>query len=115
MIERDSTDFPQPDSPTTPSVLPRSRLNETPSTARTRAAVGLEVRVQVVDLEQRTVERRVGEALAALALASASQHAPAHVEAGPHDVTEVVERQHRQEDERRRREDHVRRSCSRLP
>ena len=36
MIERDRTDLPQPDSPTIPIVLPRSRLNDTPSTACTR-------------------------------------------------------------------------------
>ena len=35
MIERESTDLPQPDSPTMPIVLPRSNENETPSTART--------------------------------------------------------------------------------
>ncbi len=35
MIERDSTDLPQPDSPTSPSVRPRSSVNETPSTAVT--------------------------------------------------------------------------------
>jgi hypothetical protein len=36
MIDRLSTDLPDPDSPTMPSVVPRSRLSETPSTARTR-------------------------------------------------------------------------------
>ena len=72
MIERDSTDLPQPDSPTTPSVLPRSRLNETPSTACTRTAVGREVGVEVVDLEQRAVERRVGEAVVAACRAGAA-------------------------------------------
>ena len=35
MIVRHVTLFPQPDSPTIPSVLPSSRLNETPSTAFT--------------------------------------------------------------------------------
>jgi hypothetical protein len=35
MIERDSTDLPQPDSPTSPSVRPRSSVNDTPSTALT--------------------------------------------------------------------------------
>ena len=38
MIERDSTVLPEPDSPTTPSVLPRSRVKLTPSTARTLPA-----------------------------------------------------------------------------
>ena len=33
MIERDSTDLPEPDSPTMPSVRPRSRRRETPPTA----------------------------------------------------------------------------------
>ena len=37
MIERDSTDLPQPDSPTIPSVRPRSSVNDTPSTALHRA------------------------------------------------------------------------------
>ena len=36
MIERESTVLPEPDSPTMPSVLPRPRVNETPSTACTR-------------------------------------------------------------------------------
>ncbi len=35
MIERDRMVLPEPDSPTTPSVLPRSRVRLTPSTART--------------------------------------------------------------------------------
>ena len=35
MIERDSTVLPEPDSPTTPRVLPRSTESDTPSTART--------------------------------------------------------------------------------
>ena len=35
MIERLSTDLPEPDSPTMPSVRPRSRVSDTPSTART--------------------------------------------------------------------------------
>ena len=35
MIDRDRIVLPEPDSPTTPRVLPRSRLIDTPSTART--------------------------------------------------------------------------------
>ena len=35
MIERDRIVLPEPDSPTTPSVRPRSRVSETPSTALT--------------------------------------------------------------------------------
>ena len=35
MIESAVTDLPQPDSPTIPSVLPSSTVNETPSTAWT--------------------------------------------------------------------------------
>ena len=61
MIDRESTDLPEPDSPTMPSVLPRSSENDTPSTARTSPRSRLEVRLDVVDLEQRAVERRVGE------------------------------------------------------
>ena len=53
MIERDSTVLPEPDSPTMPSVRPRSRVNVTPSTARTRPAGGEELGAQVGDLEQR--------------------------------------------------------------
>ena len=34
MMDRDKTLLPEPDSPTTPSMLPRSSVNETPSTAR---------------------------------------------------------------------------------
>ncbi len=36
MIERVSTVLPDPDSPTIPSVRPRSRVKDTPSTDRTR-------------------------------------------------------------------------------
>jgi hypothetical protein len=36
MIERDSTDLPEPDSPTMPSVLPRLTVNDTLLTARTK-------------------------------------------------------------------------------
>ena len=35
MTERESTVLPDPDSPTMPSVRPRSRVNDTPSTERT--------------------------------------------------------------------------------
>ena len=52
MIERDSTDLPEPDSPTMPSVLPRSRVNDTPSTARTVPRGRVEVGLEVVDLEE---------------------------------------------------------------
>ena len=34
MMARESTVLPDPDSPTMPSVLPRSRVSETPWTAR---------------------------------------------------------------------------------
>src|SRR6476646_7448093 len=36
MMERAKTDFPEPDSPTIPRVLPRSSVNVTPRTAWTR-------------------------------------------------------------------------------
>ena len=36
MIERERIVLPEPDSPTTPRVLPRSSVSDTPSTARTR-------------------------------------------------------------------------------
>jgi hypothetical protein len=37
VTSRANVDLPQPDSPTTPSVLPASSVNETPSTARSVA------------------------------------------------------------------------------
>ena len=53
MIERDSTVLPEPDSPTTPSVRPRSSVKDTPSTARTKPrGVAKDVR-KFVDVEQR--------------------------------------------------------------
>ena len=57
MTERDSTVLPEPDSPTMPRVLPRSRLKVTPSTALTMPAVGVEVRPEVVDDEERALLR----------------------------------------------------------
>ena len=57
MTERDSTVLPEPDSPTMPSVLPRSRLKVTPSTALTMPAGGVEVRPEVVDDEERAFLR----------------------------------------------------------
>ena len=53
MIVRQVTLLPEPDSPTIPRVSPRSRVNETPSTAVHDAVVRLEARPQVLDLEQR--------------------------------------------------------------
>ena len=44
--------LPHPDSPTMPRVLPGSTANETPSTARPRAVVGVELDAQVLDLEE---------------------------------------------------------------
>ena len=41
-IARHSVDFPQPDSPTRPSVSPSSRVRLTPSTARTRADLAVD-------------------------------------------------------------------------
>ncbi len=38
MIERDRIVLPEPDSPTMPIVLPRSSVNDTPSTALTKPA-----------------------------------------------------------------------------
>ena len=49
----DVTLLPEPDSPTMPSTLPRSSLNETPSTALHDAVLRREVDVQVVDFEKR--------------------------------------------------------------
>ena len=57
MTERDSTVLPEPDSPTMPSVLPRSRLKVTPSTALTIPAGGVEVGLEVVDDEERALLR----------------------------------------------------------
>ena len=47
------TDLPQPDSPTMPSVSPASMWNDTPSTARTTPSGVREMRLQILDLEQR--------------------------------------------------------------
>ena len=58
MIERESTDLPEPDSPTMPIVLPRSSVSDTPSTARTSPRGVLKNVFTLVDLEQRPVERR---------------------------------------------------------
>ena len=40
MIERESTDLPEPDSPTMPSVLPRSSVNDDAVDGAHQAAVG---------------------------------------------------------------------------
>ena len=44
-------DFPDPDSPISVTVSPRSIENETPSTARTIAAVGHQFDLQVTHFE----------------------------------------------------------------
>ena len=54
MIERTSTDLPEPDSPTTPRVSPRSRVNDTSSTARSSPRDGTELGRQVLDVENRS-------------------------------------------------------------
>ena len=61
MIERLSTVLPEPDSPTTPSDSPRRIDSDTPSTARTRPTIGLEVRLQIVEDQQRLVGMRSGD------------------------------------------------------
>ena len=71
MIERDSTVLPEPDSPTTPSVLPRSSAERDAVDRVDGPAVGLEVGVEVLDLEERAVERRVREAIGTFARAGA--------------------------------------------
>ena len=48
-----ATLLPHPDSPTIPSVSPRSTANETPSTALTTPSSVVEVDLEVLDLEQR--------------------------------------------------------------
>ena len=73
MIERESTVLPEPDSPTMPSVRPRSSVNDTPSTACTSAAVGLEVRRHVVDREQR---RGCGRGVVGVGAGSVVGHRP---------------------------------------
>ena len=47
-----ATLLPEPDSPTIPSVSPRSTSKETPSTALTTPSSVVEVDLQVLDLEQ---------------------------------------------------------------
>ena len=44
--------FPEPDSPTMPSVRPRSRLNENPVHRLDQAVLGTEVDPQVLHLEE---------------------------------------------------------------
>ena len=51
MIDSAVTLLPQPDSPTTPSVPRAGISNDTPSTARTIAVIGAELRHQVANLE----------------------------------------------------------------
>ena len=46
------TVLPQPDSPTTPRVSPRSMVRSTPSTARTMPSSVSEMRLQPADFEQ---------------------------------------------------------------
>ena len=52
MIVRHVTLLPQPDSPTIPSVWPRSTEKVTPPTALHDAVVGAEARPQVPDLQE---------------------------------------------------------------
>ena len=52
MTLRDRTVLPDPDSPTTPRVRPRARVNETSSTARSRPAEVRKVGGQPRDLEE---------------------------------------------------------------
>ena len=53
MTVRLVTLLPEPDSPTMPSVSPRSTANETPSTALTTPSSVSKWTVEVLDLEQR--------------------------------------------------------------
>src|SRR5262249_36499092 len=113
MIERDSTDFPEPDSPTIPSVCPRSSVNDTPSTARVNP------RGVLNDVWRSMTSRRRSEGFCG----SARMPRPpfrlrnpmaldggfADVEASADDVAEVVDRHHREEDGERRHEDDLRR------
>ena len=55
MIESAVTDLPHPDSPTIPSVRPRSTEKLTPSTARTTPSRVKKCVVQIADLEERHV------------------------------------------------------------
>ena len=55
MIVRQVTLLPEPDSPTMPSVSPFSTEKLTPSTALHDAVVGVEVRLQVRDFEERAM------------------------------------------------------------
>ena len=53
MIERDRIVLPEPDSPTMPSVLPRSSVKRHAVDGLDEAGVGAEVGLEVLDLEQR--------------------------------------------------------------
>ena len=62
-IEVAVTLLPQPDSPTSPSVLPCSIVNDTPSTATQQSRLGVEPDLQFVDLQQRQVCARAEHVL----------------------------------------------------
>ena len=97
MIVRDRTDLPEPDSPTMPSVLPRSSVNETSVTARTSPRGE---RNDVDTFRTSSSGPEPGTPLGAGAdehLLASSQDALPEGEAPADHVAEVVERQHREE------------------
>ncbi len=105
MIERESTDLPQPDSPTMPIVLPRSSVNETPSTACTSPRGVLNCVLTSETSSSDPSSGRVGEALrtgSGHLLAPAHMRALPHVELRAHHVAEIVQGEHRREDQERR-------------
>ena len=55
MIDRLSTVLPEPDSPTMPSALPRSSEKRDAVDGAHQPALGAEVRLEIVDVEQHAV------------------------------------------------------------
>ena len=105
MIDRLSTDFPDPDSPTMPSVRPRSRVSDTPSTAcTTPPGVRNPVRRSATSSSRPWARRLSGSRQGGLGrgagrtVGRVRRHStPSARRSGRH-VAQVVEGQHREED-----------------
>ena len=109
MIERDSTVLPEPDSPTMPSVLPALERERHAVDGAHETAVGVEVRGDVVDHEQRRVAVAASSGVGSTAIVG---HRPPSRTSKrlADDVAEHVEREHGEEDHERGLEHDVRRS-----
>src|SRR3954469_558794 len=105
MIERESTVLPDPDSPTIPSVRPRSSVNDTPSTACTRPrSVSNHVATSVTSSSASPcmlIVPALGCAGPLGPRVARSQSTLPHVEATAHDIADHVQREHGEEDHER--------------